>query len=41
MLTSRPKAWHPLRVALLTSVVLLAACGDKSAPQQGQAPSFP
>lgn len=41
MLTSRPVTWHALRVTLLTSVVLLAACGDKSTTQQGQAPSFP
>lgn len=41
MLTSRPKLWLPLRVTLLSSVLLLVACGDDSAPQQGQMPSFP
>lgn len=34
MLKSRPKAWRPLRVLFLTSVVLLAACGDKEPQQQ-------
>ncbi|NHC62460.1 efflux RND transporter periplasmic adaptor subunit [Paenalcaligenes suwonensis] len=34
MLKSRPKAWRPLRVLFLTSVVLLAACGDKDPQQQ-------
>ncbi|MCQ9616266.1 efflux RND transporter periplasmic adaptor subunit [Paenalcaligenes niemegkensis] len=38
---SRPKAWHPLRVVLLSSVVLLVACSDKPDEQQAQAPGFP